>query len=77
MLETEYEYYQNNKDELLKQYNGKIIVIIGNNVIGDYNKKNEAIIATKKKHKLGTFLVQKVSTEENDQIQRFYSRVYV
>ncbi len=35
MLDTEFKYYLENQAELVKKYNDRFIVIIGNEVIGD------------------------------------------
>ena len=71
-LDEEFKYYQNNKEEFLSKHKGKFIVIKGEKMIGVYDDRMEAIEATRKKHELGTFLVQEV--KEND-IQTFHSRV--
>ena len=77
MLEKEYEYYQNNKDSLVKEHKGQFIVIKGNEVIGVYLSREEALKETAKTNKLGTFLIQEVTEKEGEEIQRFFSRVYV
>jgi len=39
MLKKEFKYYLDNQEKLLKKYNGKVIVIIGEQVIKAYNSK--------------------------------------
>lgn len=77
MLEKEYEYYISNKDSLLKKYKKKYIVIKSDSVIGEYSTREEAYSETIKKHELGTFLIQYITDNPADLIQRFTSRVYV
>lgn len=79
MLEKEYKYYQTNKTDLLKQFQGEFIVIKNNKVIGNYVDKITAINETvNKKHlKMGSFLVQHVLPSQSEPVQRFCSRVYV
>ena len=77
MLDREYEYYQENKQELLQRYLDKFVVIKDNSVIGSYDSKEEALSNTIKEHKLGTFLIQKVSANDEEATTRFYSRVCV
>lgn len=77
MLEKEYQYFLKHKDALLKEHEGKFIVIIGNEVVGSYSSRDEALKEASSKHEIGTFLIQKVSRGEDDVIQRFSSRVYV
>jgi len=58
MLDTEFKYYIDNQDEIVKSYNGKVVVIKDNKVVGAYDSDREAYFASVKKYKLGTFLLQ-------------------
>lgn len=77
MLEKEYDYYLKHKDALLKEHEGKFIVIIGNETVGSYPSREKALKEASANHTMGTFLIQKVSKGDDDLIQRFSSRVYV
>ena len=57
MLEKEFEYYLDNQDALVKEYNGKVIVIIGTTIVGIYSNKKSAYLDSMKKYKPGTFLI--------------------
>ena len=59
-LDKEFKYYQDNKEHFLSKYEGKFIVIKGEEVIGVFDDRIAAIEETKKTHKLGTFLVQHI-----------------
>lgn len=74
-LAKEFDYYLNHQDELVKQYNGKFIVIRDCAVIGVYDDELEAIEETQKKYELGTFLVQKCEPGINSYTQTYQSRV--
>ena len=74
-LEKEFEYYLDHQDELVKEYNGKYIVIKNNKVIGAFNTEIEAIEKTAEKHELGTFLVQKCEPGVEAYTQTYHSRV--
>jgi len=76
MLEKEYAYYQAHKDEFLKIYLGKFIVIVNEEIIGTFATVDEAYKEAAKTHQPGTFLIQQVTIDENH-IQRFTSLVYV
>lgn len=76
MLDKEYNYFKKNKARLLKQYANKFIVIKGEQVVGHYDSQEEALKESSQKYKLGTFLIQKVSSSADDTIQRFFSNVY-
>ena len=74
-LKDEFEFYKNNQNKLVKKYKGRYIVIVGNDVIGDYATQEEAITQTLKTHALGTFLVHLVGSGEENYTQTFHSRV--
>lgn len=75
MLEKEFKYYLNNQDELVKQYNGKFIVIKNQTVIGYYDTEMDSYNETLKEHKLGTFLIQHCLPGEESHTATFHSRV--
>jgi len=75
-LETEYNYYTSHKKELLDKYLEKYIVIKDTAVVGVYTSQDEALTESSQKYKMGTFLIQQVM-QNDEAIQRFYSRVYV
>jgi len=58
MLDKEFNWYLAHQSELVEQYNGKHLVIKDENVVGFYNSTSEAYRESKKKYKLGTFLIQ-------------------
>lgn len=74
-LEREFDYYIEHQEELVKEYNGKFIVIKDCKVIGSYDSEIEAIKETVKDHSLGTFLVQKCTPGKESYTQTFHSRV--
>jgi len=73
-LRKEFEYYLQHQDELVKQYNGKFIVIKNNTVIGAYDSELEAVTNTLHQHELGTFLVQKCEPGTSSYTQTYHSR---
>jgi hypothetical protein len=75
LLEKEFKYYLDNQDELVKEYDGKFIVIHGSKVVGAYKSELEAIKETSKKYKPGTFLVQKCEPGSDSYTQTYHSRV--
>lgn len=75
-LNDEFEYYLENWIDLAEKYDGRYIVIKNRNVIGDYDTKRVAIETTMKTYVLGTFLVQKCSSDPDSIKQRFLSRAY-
>lgn len=74
-LEKEFAYYLENQADLVKQFNGKFIVIRDTKVVGSYDSQAAAVAETQKVHPLGTFLVQKVEPGDAAYTQTFHSRV--
>ncbi len=75
MLELEFKYYREHQEEFVKKYNGKVLVIKGQEVIGTFDSEIEALTETSKKHQIGTFLVHKCGSGEDNITMTFHSRV--
>ncbi len=73
MLEKEFKYYIDNQAELVKKYNGKYIVIVGNKVVGDHDTEIMAYIKSINEYKLGTFLIQLCKPGKDSYTQAFHS----
>lgn len=56
-LQSEYEYYQNHLDDLVKNYHGKFIVIHQQRVVGEYDSMLDAYDDSMDKFELGSFLI--------------------
>lgn len=74
-LEKDFKYYLDHQNDLVKEHNGKFIVIKDAKVIGSYDSELKAVKETSKTHKLGTFLVQKCEPGKNSYTQTYHSRV--
>ncbi len=75
LLEKEFDFYLAHQDELVRRFNGKYIVIKGEEVLGAYDSDLAAIEETAKTHELGTFLVQLCSPGKESYTTHFHSRV--
>jgi len=73
-LQSEFEFYLRQQPELVQKYNGRFIVIVGQEVIGAWDSQPEAILEASKTHELGTFLVQKVESGPEGYTRVFHSR---
>ena len=60
----EYRAYETMKDELLKKYEGKVVVIRKGKVIGVYNSEEEALKDVLEKFGLKPVLIKRVLREE-------------
>ena len=74
-LGKEFKYYIDHQDEMVAKYDGKVIVIKDEDVLGTYDSELAAVTEIRKTHELGTFLVQRVSPGTADISQTFHSRV--
>jgi hypothetical protein len=74
-LKREFDYYLQHQPELVKQHDGKVVVIKQQRVIGVYPDVATAVEQTSKEHALGTFLVQRVAPGDAAYSQTFHSRV--
>jgi len=75
MLKQEFDYFLQHKDEFVKTYNGKFIVIKNQKLIGVYDTMIDAVQQTSKTEAMGTFLVQKCEPGDASYTQTFHSRV--
>ncbi len=74
-LKEEFQFYLDHQDEMVEKYDGKHVVIKNGQVLGTYDDELTAVAETQKAHKLGTFLIQKVSRGTSAYTQTFHSRV--
>jgi len=66
VLLKSFNYYLENQETFVEEYNGKVIVLVDTALVGVYDSVPEAYYASLKEHVLGTFLIQKVSPGTTD-----------
>ena len=74
-LEKEFSYYKAHQDELVRPYENKFLIIVGEEVVGTHDLELEAYESAKKTHPLGSFLIQHCQPGEESYTQTFRSRV--
>ncbi|MRY85106.1 DUF5678 domain-containing protein [Parabacteroides distasonis] len=74
-LEALFKFYLANQTELVKLYNGKHIVLVGNQVVGAFDTMEQAYNYAESKYELGTFLIQLCTPGDEAYTQTFHSRV--
>lgn len=74
MLNKEFQYYVSHQQELVEKYNGKFLVIIGEEIVGVYDSFEDALAESQKKYELGTFLIQQCLPGEDSYTQTFHTR---
>jgi len=75
MLKEEFDFYIKNQAGLVKDYDGKYIVIKDQKVQGAYDTQTEAYEKATAQFELGTFLIQLVTPGTEAYTQTFHSRV--
>ena len=65
MMEKNFKYYLDHQGELLPRYNGQVVMIVDEKVVGAYATEPEAYYAGKQKYCLGNFLIQLCTPGEN------------
>ena len=75
MLQKEFQYYLDHQDELVQQYNAKVLVIVGEVVVGTYETELDAYLESKKTYDPGTFLIQECGPGVENYTKTFHSRV--
>ncbi len=63
-LETERKYLDSHKDELLRQFGGKFLVISGEQVSGAFDTLEEALQGATEKHGLSDVLIRRPAEAE-------------
>ncbi|MCX7005348.1 MAG: hypothetical protein NTV22_19045 [bacterium] len=74
-LMQEFEYYLAHQSELVAKYNGKVLAIKDQKVIGVYDSELQAIQETRKTCDMGSFLVQKCAPGNQEYTATYHSRV--
>lgn len=74
MLEKEFEFYIRNQEEFLKTYEGKFLIIVGEELKDTYDTFNEAYESAVSQFELGKFLIQQCLPGENSYTQTFHTR---
>lgn len=64
-------FYDSNVSDLIRKYENKYIIIVGNDVTGNFNSLSEAISFGKKQYGIGNFFVKLCVL--NDSNNQYYS----
>ena len=73
MIDTLFKYYLVHQEELVKEYNGKYLIITSDGVVGVYETLNEGYEMALKTYGKGNFMLQLCSEGEKDYSQRFFT----
>lgn len=76
MSQKDFQFYLKSQSELLKKYNGKVLVISNENVVESFDNIKEAYQYGLKNCEIGNFIIQLCSPGNSSYSQSFYSRVH-
>lgn len=76
-LQDEFDYYIAHQDELVRQYDGKYLLIRDKQVLGAYDTAQDAYKIASQEYELGSFLIQKCAPGNEEYSQTFCSRACV
>jgi hypothetical protein len=75
-LKKDLDWYIANQRELSKKYNGKVLLIVNQSLIGAFDKMEEAYAAAIKSYPIGTFTLQPCSPDADSYTLTLYSPAY-
>ena len=59
MLKKEFDFFVKNQNDLVAKYNGKVLAIQGDSIIGVYDNISDAYTSIKNENKLGSTMIQR------------------
>lgn len=74
-LKKDFQYFLDNKSELVKKYGGMYIVIVSCKVVGSFTDENDAYYDSVEKYGLGNFIIQLCTENEKEYTETYHSRV--
>ena len=76
MLEKEFKYFKDHQEELTQKYDNRVLLIVGNSVVGVYDTELDAYLGAQKQgYEKGKFLVQRCAGGKEIYTQTFHSRI--
>ncbi len=76
-LMANYQYYLDNYDELVKLYDGKVLVLVDSSVADTCDNEEQAYNLGATKYGLGNFIFQRCSRDQKAYTAKFHSRVRI
>lgn len=75
-LQKNLDWYIANQQELSAKHNGKVLLIVDQKLIGDFDSMNDAYAAAVKTYAPGTFTLQPCSPDADSYTLTLYSPAY-
>lgn len=65
MFERELQYFKDNQSELVRRYNGQVLVLMDKKVVGVYPTTLHAYLDARTKYEPGSYMIQKCEPGED------------
>lgn len=76
VTDKNFEYFKKNHDELFAKYPNKYLLIVDEDIKGNFNSFEDALVYASDKFELGKYIIQYCSEGTEGYTQRFHSRVF-
>lgn len=76
-LKKDLDWYIENQQQLSQKYNGKILLVVNQQLVGAFDSMQEAYADAIKKYALGTFTLQPCSPGSDSYTLTLYSPTYL
>lgn len=73
MIQTLFQYYLDHQDELVKQYNGKYLIITADGVMGAFDSMREGYDTALDTYGKGNFMLQLCTEGDSAYSQHFFT----
>lgn len=74
-MDSNFEYFNENLENLFSEYGSKFIAIKNKKVLGSYDSFEEALLETLKFERMGTFLIQQCTNDAANFTFAFQSNI--
>ncbi len=76
-FDNQYRYFVKHRDELVKKYYKRFLVIRNESIAGNYASFDEALYAASAKYEPGTFNIQQCLPENEEEVLQYDPRMVV
>lgn len=76
-FEISYNFFLNNRQNLLERYKGKVIAVYLDKVLGVFQNKKEALLSVPEKYNIpeGSFVIEEMKEEEPNPVRIFQTNI--
>lgn len=74
-LDRNYQYFLNNRDNIVREYYGRFVIIHEEKVVSNHDSELKAYLEGKEEFGLGNFIIQYAVPEDEEKLQAFCSPI--